>query len=316
MKLLELFDMGAVDTVLSICDKYISLYQRDIYDDSVFSNSHYGESLINLMSDKLVEIINRRAMRELAPFFHCKEMDNTFFELVSANHFSDFVEKQKVLDGVVSYCNYPVIEAGDDYYFFDNQQNPLGFCLSAYAPSFLVQEGVYAYQDMFDFEGVGWRDIFNFNKEELFLKAFSFSSEIAIEDVPSNLLETFQADCTYSEEAVFYVVRQSSMIPAFELWDNHHEAKDDLNYRLRARMLVKDFKECPRAYENSSYGTDFYAFSSGGKYYDVFRQYSDAYSQSVCDDRLLYPDVFYKNLEIEVLLTYLNNKYHFMDIKR
>ena len=308
-------DVSQIENIISICDKYTSLYNRDILDECLYSKTSSTYMFPSLLGDKLFEIINRRALKELLPYLSGYEhILDDYYEIVSTPFFQDFVQKRwAVKNGKpLSYCTGTILENGDDLSYFNCKSNPFGLVLSNYCPSFFNEVSFPIYRNMYLGKGIALEDM---EKEELF--PIFFSNINNLEAVPDLLVEQFQDDCSYSEEGVTYVVRTSNIVPAFEHWDNVFDVVKDPEYRRLAREAIKELKAQDYVYSYIGMDDICYCFEDRDTYYDVRRIYEDPYSNIIADDRYLYPDVFFKNLKLEVILIYLNQKYHFFqDVKK
>ena len=308
---IEIKDISQIEKIISICDKYISLYDRDSLDQCLYCETSFSDALPSFLGDKFFEIINKRALEELLPYLTgYEQLLDGYYEIISTNNYSDFVEKtQLVKKGEKPiYCQGSILEYGDDMSYFDGASNPCGITLSNYCPTFFNEDLTAAYRDMYLGEGVVIHDM---DERELFKNYFPYACNLDI--IPDTLIEQFYNDCMYSEESVTYLVRSSKCIPAFEHWDNMFDATKDPTYRLLVREAIKDLKCQDYVYHYIGMDDICYCYEDKDTYYDVRRIYSDTYSNVLVDDRYLYPDVFYKNLKLEVLIIYLNKKYHFYD---
>jgi len=306
---IKIKDLSQIEKLISICDKYISLYNRELFDEYLYPETSLSNALPSFLGEKFFEIINKRALEELKPYLTGYEhfLDG-YYELVSTFIPNDFVEKKtlvKVGEKAV-YCMSGILENGEDVAYFDGLYNPCGISLSTYCPSFYDEDTFAVYEDMYLGEGIIIHDL---EEHELFKKFFPYMDEL--EYVPDVLIEQLQNDCLYSEESVVYVVRKSKSIPAFEHWDNMFDATKDSEYRLLARESIKELKCQDYIYCHLGMDDICYCFEDKDTYYDVRRVYYDSYCNVSADDRYLYPDVFFKNLKLEVLMMYLNDKYHF-----
>lgn len=308
---IQIKDLSQIENIISICDKYIALYNRNVLDNCLYCKTSFYKVLPTFLGEKLFEIINKRALEELLPYLSgYEQILDGYYQIISVFSYSDFISKQQLVKAgeKVTYCENAILEYGDDQSYFNCDSNPCGLVLSNYCPSFFEEDLIPVYKDMYLGDEIKIEDM---EARELFQEIFPYANQYNLEAMPDILIEQFHNDCLDSENGVTYLVRVSKIIPAFERWDNTFDAAKDLTYRILAREAIKDLKYQNYIYSYIGLDDICYCFEYKDTYYDVRRIYFDSYNEVSADDRYLYPDVFYKNLKLEVIIMYLNEKYHF-----